>query len=70
MTRDEVLKKIQEARKAIEVYKREGLSEGQYLSERQKIQEIKEETFQLITEAKTIGAAGSVCPQCNGSGRI
>ena len=70
MTRDEVLRKIQEARKAIEEYKREGLSEAYTPSERQKVQDIKIESTRLIVEAKTLGAAGEVCPRCGGSGRI
>ncbi len=70
MTRDEVLRKIQEARRAIEEYKREGLNEAYSSSERQKVQDIQQESIRLITEAKTIGAAGAVCPRCGGSGRV
>ncbi len=69
MTRDEVLRKIQEARRAIEEYKREGLGEAYTPSERQKVQDIKTASTRLIVEAKTIGAAGNVCPLCGGSGR-
>jgi hypothetical protein len=70
MTRDEVLRKIQEARRAIEEYKREGLSEAYTPSERKKVQDIKIASTRLIVEAKTIGAAGEVCPRCGGSGRV
>ena len=70
MTRDEVLKKIQEARKAIDQYKKEGLNEAYSVVDRQKVQEIEQELTRLIIEAKTIGAAGQVCPRCGGSGRV
>ena len=70
MTRDEVLRKIQDARKAIVEYKRERLHEAYTPSERQKVQNIQQESTQLILEAKTIGAAGQACPRCGGSGRI
>ena len=70
MTRDEVLKKIQEARKAIEQYKREKLEETQSAEERQKVRDIQQESSRLITEAKTLGPAGNVCPRCGGSGRV
>lgn len=70
MTREEVLRKLQEARRAIEEYKREGLSEAYTPSERQKVQDIKTESTRLIVEAKTIGPAGEVCPRCGGSGRV
>ncbi len=70
MTRDEVLKKIQEARKAIEEYNKQGLSKAYTPPEQQKVKDIQQESIWLITEAKTIGAAGQVCPRCGGSGRI
>ena len=70
MTRDEVLRKIQEARRAIKEYKREGLSEAYTPSERQKVQDIKTASTRLIVEAKTLGAGGDVCPRCGGSGRV
>ena len=70
MTRDEVLTKIQEARKAIEDYKKQGLNSTTYESERQKVLNIQQESMRLITEARTIGAAGSACPRCGGSGRV
>jgi transcription initiation factor IIE alpha subunit len=70
MTRDEVLRKIQEARRAIREYKEENLQEAYSTSERDKVRAIQDESERLIMEAKTIGAAGQVCPRCGGSGRV
>ncbi|MBP6366278.1 MAG: hypothetical protein KBA82_01970 [Nitrosomonas sp.] len=71
MTRDEVLLKIEAARKAIEDYKREGLNQVRYPSsnDAQKVKDIETASVRLIAEARTIGAAGQPCPRCNGSGR-
>lgn len=70
MTRDEVLKKLQEARKAIEQYKKEGLNKTYSTVDIQKVREIEQESTHLITEVKAIGASGKVCPHCGGSGRV
>ena len=70
MTRDEVLRKIREARRAIREYKEENLQEAYSGSERDKVHAIQDELERLIIEAKTIGAAGQVCPRCGGSGRV
>ncbi len=70
MTREEVLRKIKDARSAIEQYRREGLGQSSLTIERQKIAEIQQESIRLLAEAKTLGAAGQTCPTCGGSGRI
>lgn len=70
MTREEVLLKIEAARKAIEDYKREGLNQVRLTSDAQKVREIETASVRLIAEARTIGAAGQVCPGCRGSGRV
>ncbi|MBI4680196.1 MAG: hypothetical protein HY753_03015 [Nitrospirae bacterium] len=70
MTRDEVLKKIEEARAAIKEYKKAGLDKSIYGSDQVKIKQIQNASKELIVEAKTIGAAGDVCPRCGGSGRV
>ena len=70
MTRDEVLKKIEEAQRAIESYKSEGLDSAYSTTELEKIRKIRLSTESLIVEARTIGAAGRQCPSCGGSGRV
>lgn len=70
MTRAEVLRKIEDARSAIQEYKKQGLDKSAYSTEQYDIQKIKESSVKLILEAKTLGAAGQVCPACNGSGRV
>ena len=70
MTRAEVLRKIEEAKFAIQEYKREGLDKSPYLVEQNNIKKIEESSRQLILAAKTIGAAGQACPTCSGSGRV
>lgn len=70
MTREEVLLKIEAARKAIEDYKREGLNRVRLPSDAQKVRDIETASVRLIAEARTIGAAGQACPRCGGSGRV
>ncbi len=70
MTRAEVLRKIDDAKSAIQEYKKQGLDKSFYSHEQNDIQKIKESSIQLILEAKTLGAAGQVCPTCGGSGRV
>lgn len=70
MTRDEVLKKIEDAQAAIKAYKSEGLGASYLFGEKEKIRRIEESSKQLIIEARTIGAAGEQCPKCGGSGRV
>lgn len=70
MTRDEVLRKIEEAHRAIESYKSEGLDSAYSEAEREKVRRIHVSTESLIVEARTIGAAGRQCPSCGGSGRV
>lgn len=70
MTREEVLLRIEAARKAIEEYKREGLNQARLTSDIQKVRDIETASAKLIMEARTIGAAGQACPRCGGSGRI
>lgn len=69
MTRDEVLEQLALAVQAIRDYKREGLTHALNLRDRQKNAQIETASIELITEARTVGAAGSVCPRCGGSGR-
>jgi hypothetical protein len=70
MTRAEVLRKIEDARIAIQEYKKQGLDKSYYSHEQNDIQKIKESSIKLIVEARTIGAAGQECPTCRGSGRV
>lgn len=70
MTRAEVLRKIEDARSAIQEYKKQGLDKSYYSQDQNDIQKIVESSRKLILEAKTIGAAGQVCPACGGSGRV
>ena len=70
MTRDEVLRKIEDARQAIENYKKERLDEAYSETERDKVRKIVISSESLIVEARTIGAAGRQCPNCGGSGRV
>ena len=70
MTRKEVIRKLEEAINAIQAYKKEGLDEGVYSFEREEIRKIQDTSRKLLVEAKTIGAAGEVCPTCGGSGRV
>lgn len=69
MTRDEVLRKIEEARSAIRDYKSERLDQAYSSTDVEKVQKIRDASVKLITEARTIGAAGTQCPNCGGSGR-
>jgi hypothetical protein len=69
MTRNEVLQRIEEAVLALREYKRQGLGAAYSDVDRQKNQQIQTASVELITEARTVGAAGSVCPRCGGSGR-
>lgn len=70
MTRTELQKKLQEAIDAIQSYKREGLDRSNFNFEREEILQVERLSARLMTEAKNIGAAGSTCPACNGSGRL
>lgn len=70
MTRNEVLKKLEDARDAIKKYKAEGLDKPILQAERDEVQHIKRSSEMLISEARTIGAAGNPCPACGGSGRV
>ena len=70
MTRTEVQKRIDDARDAIRQYKAEGLQRAVTLSESEEVQNIVKASEMLISEARTIGAAGRPCPACGGSGRI
>lgn len=67
MNKDDVLKKIEDARSAIRQFKAEGQDKG--LSQPQK-DEVLRASEMLISEARTIGAAGKPCPNCGGSGRV
>ena len=69
MNRDEVLKKIEEARTAIQQYKAQRLEHTAMASEQTKVQMIKRSSEMLISEARSIGAAGQPCPRCGGTGR-
>jgi hypothetical protein len=69
MNRDEVLKKIEEARVAIQQFKTEGLERTALASEQSKVEMIKRSSEMLISEARSIGAAGQPCPRCGGTGR-
>lgn len=70
MTRNEVLDKIMEARKAIQEYKAGNMGRTFVASEKEQVNAILRESRQLIVEARTIGAAGQTCPRCGGSGRV
>lgn len=70
MNRDEVLKKIEDARVAVKEYRSAGMEKAANLTEQTKIDLIKKSSMLLLAEARFIGAAGQSCPTCNGSGRI
>jgi len=70
MAGDEFLMKLHKARKAVEEYKREVLSEDHSPSELLKTQEMHMESYQHPTNAKTAGAPSTVCPYCGGSGKV
>lgn len=67
MTLDEVLKKIIEARMAIQEFRVENMERTSVASGK-KVDAILRETEQVIV--RFIGAAGKACPQCGGSGRV
>jgi hypothetical protein len=69
MTRTEVLQKINEARRAIKSFKEEGLEKTASAFENDQVQMIRASSVLLLSEARTIGAAGQTCPTCGGSGR-
>ncbi len=69
MTRTEVLRKINEAKLAIQEYKKQGLDKSVATHEQRNIQEIMESSIQLIIEARLIAASGRTCSKCGGSGR-
>jgi len=67
----EVLDKIIQARKAIELYiEWQGSNKEESAEDLRQVQDIKTEVMSLITLAKSIGAPGQVCPACKGSGRL
>ena len=70
MTLEEVLLKIEAARKAIEDYKRKGLNQVRLTSDVHKVKDIETASVRLIAEVRTIGAAGQACQHCGGSGRV
>lgn len=70
MTRDEVLRKIEEARSAIQNFKDQDLEKAFSAAELEKVHKIRNSSARLIVEARTIGAAGLQCPSCGGSGRV
>ena len=69
MTRDEVLTKIKDARRAIEEFKRDRMDLATSTADMEKVQQIRKASIEFISEANTIGAAGNACPRCGGSGR-
>jgi len=70
MTRNEVLRRIEDARAAIRQYSADGMEKAASLTERAEVEMIKQSSVLLIAEARTIGASGQQCPTCHGSGRI
>lgn len=70
MTREEVLKKIEDARLAIREYSSKGMEKTAMASEQAQVQLIKRSSIMLISEARSIGAAGQQCPACQGTGRL
>ncbi len=70
MTNDELLRIIQQATKAMETYKNERLGKPAAASEQAMIANIRTASTLLLSEARSLGAAGQVCPTCSGSGRI
>ena len=70
MTRNETLQKINAAIEAIDQYRDQGLNESTHSFELLEIRQVRTAALKFIVEAKTIGAAGDVCPSCGGSGRV
>ena len=69
MKRSEVLQKIKEATEAIQEYKEGNVERVFGESVENSNSNIETASLELIAEAKTIGASGSACPRCGGSGR-
>jgi len=64
MTEYELYQKIKETISAIEDYKNNQIPKGLWNSD------IKKLLPDLIEKSIVLGASGSTCPRCNGSGRI
>ncbi|HPI92492.1 MAG TPA: hypothetical protein PLT09_03315 [Deltaproteobacteria bacterium] len=64
MARDEFLMQLQKARKAVEEYKSERLSEAHSLSEHRGMHHAQNESNQPVDEAKPSEGSGTVCPYC------
>lgn len=67
MTRQEVLDAINRANRALDSYKSEGLEKYATMDEKAQIEKAIVEFMEKRGYA--LGAAGNVCPRCNGSGR-
>ena len=73
MTRKEVIAALENARKAVEAYRREQLARTISVTEQAEVRQVTELTKALgaeIKEARMMGPAGSVCGTCGGSGRV
>ena len=66
MTKEEVLRKINEALEALQSYR----SEYQGQQQTDTYEKIKDQSKKLLKEAFELGASGKPCPTCGGSGRV
>lgn len=72
MTRQEVIKKVNDAVDAIKAYKAQGLDKPRTnypLSDGMEIIEVEKSIRGMLSESYVVGAAGTPCPTCHGSGR-
>lgn len=68
VNRLQVLNDIKKATDSIRKYKAQGLDKAYSYSEKEDVKRINEANEALIQA--TVGLAGNVCPNCNGTGRV
>lgn len=73
MTREEVLRAIQNAEAAVRQYRQQNLTKTLNLTEQQEKQRIEKASKDLVgqlRESYLMGPGGSPCPRCGGSGTV
>jgi hypothetical protein len=70
MTRQEILKKLQDAEAALDAFRQQNLSSTKSLQEERENRQIVDASTQVARKSYMIGPSGTPCPTCGGSGRV
>jgi predicted Zn-ribbon and HTH transcriptional regulator len=70
MTRQEILKKLQEAEAALDAFKQQNLTSTKSWQETDENNKIIATSTRVATKSYMLGPAGTQCPKCGGSGRV